>query len=317
MDIELIVQTPSARLDVSELARAISFTDNINKCGSLDFTLPIRADLGIDVGAAVLFKAGGEPYHLGYVFKTGDSGASEVCSYTAYDQLRYLTASDSYAWENPTATEIIKQICKDFGLKTGTMEDTVYRLGETIEDNKTLLDMAVRGLDATLAKTKQMFYVKDNAGQIELRSIASSMVNIAVAEGENLIDYSHERSIDSDTFNQIKLARDNKETGKREIFIVKDSSTIKRWGRLQHYELLDESMNDAQAVEQANMLLKIKNRPTRKLTADVVGDKSIRAGHLVYVSIPKSGLSGFLLCLSATHTFTSNFHSVSAEFRLV
>jgi hypothetical protein len=317
MDAQLIIQTPGARLDVSELTQAISFTDNINKCGSLDFSLPLRADLGIDVGAAVSLRADGEPYHLGYVFKTADSGASEVCAYTAYDQLRYLTANDSYAWENPTATDILQQICRDMGLKTGTLQNTGYQLGETIEDNKAMLDMIVRALDTTLAKTKQMFYFKDVAGQIVLRNIANSIVNVAVAEGENLIDYSHERSIDSDTYNQIKLARDNKETGKRELYIVKDSSTIKRWGLLQYYELIDEAMNEAQAAEQANMILQIKNRPTRKLTADVVGDKSIRAGHLVYVKIPKSNLAGFLLCTQATHTWTSNLHTVSAEFRLV
>jgi hypothetical protein len=317
MDIELIVQTPSARLDVSELAQAITFTDNINKCGSLDFTLPIRADLKIEEGAAVLFKAAGEPFFLGYIFKISDSGASETCAYTAYDQLRYLTASDSYAWENPTATEIVQRICWDFGLKTGTLQYTGYPLGQVIEDNKALLDMIVRALDFTLAKTGNMFYVKDIAGQITLRSIASSIVNVAVAEGENLIDYAHERSIDTDTFNQIKLARDNKETGQREIYMTRDSSTIRKWGLLQHYELLDENMNEAQAAEQADLLLRVKNRPTRKFLADVIGDKNIRAGHLIYVNVPKSSLFGFLLCLSVKHSFASNFHSVNAEFRLV
>ncbi|MDL2217375.1 hypothetical protein LJC27_01805 [Christensenellaceae bacterium OttesenSCG-928-M15] len=317
MKVELIVQTPGARMDVSELLHSVTFSDNINKCGSLDFVLPLLPELQIDVGAVVRFIANGEPYFLGYVFKRSDSGGNDTVSYTAYDQLRYLTANDSYAFDNLTAGGILQRICMDMGLVAGAIEDPGYQLGEVVEDNKSMLDMVVHALDTTLANTKQMFYIKDQVGAIIMRNIASSIVPLRVSEGENLTGYTHERSIDTDTANQIKLVRDNKESGKREVFITKDSGNIAKWGLLQHFEVIDENTNDAQAAEQADMLLQIKNRPTRKLTAEVVGDQSIRAGHLVNINIPKSGLNGFLLCLSAKHTFTSNYHGVSAEFRLV
>lgn len=100
--------------------------------------------------------------------------------------------------------------------------------------------MIVRALDTTLAYTKQMCYIKDVAGSIVMRNIASSIVSLQIAEGQNLVDYTHERSIDTDTYNQIKLVRDNKSSGKRDVFLSRDSSTIQRWGLLQYFEVLDE-----------------------------------------------------------------------------
>ncbi len=317
MDAELIIQTPNARIDASELVESVIFTDNINKCGSLDFALPIIDGLDVDVGAIVRLRVEREPYFLGYIFKTGDNGQRNSCSYTAYDQLRYLTANDGYAFDNLTASQILRRICQDMGLSVGAIEDTGYPLGAVVEDNKAMLDMIAHALDTTLAYTKQMYYIKDIAGSIVMRNIASSIVPLRIAEGENLVDYTHERSIDTNTYNQIKLVRDTKSTGKREVFISRDSSTIRRWGLLQYFEVLDENTNDAQAAARADMLLQINNRPTRKFTAEVVGDKSIRAGHMINVNVPRSKLSGFLLCVSAKHTFKSNYHGVTAEFKLV
>ena len=40
--------------------------------------------------------------------------------------------------------------------------------------------------------------------------------------------YTYEKSIDKDVYNQVKLYRDNEKTGKRDVWIVKDSNNIKK-----------------------------------------------------------------------------------------
>lgn len=47
MDAELIIQTPSARIDASQILESVTFSDNINKCGNLEFSLPIPITLSI------------------------------------------------------------------------------------------------------------------------------------------------------------------------------------------------------------------------------------------------------------------------------
>ena len=57
-----------------------------------------------------------------------------------------------------------------------------------------------------------------------------------IGEKSLMTNYSYNTSIDSQTYNSIKLVRPNKETGKSDVFIRKDSDTIARWGLLQLYQ---------------------------------------------------------------------------------
>ena len=56
-------------------------------------------------------------------------------------------------------------------------------------------------------------------------------------------DYDYKSSIATQTYDKIKLSYENKETGKREIYIAQDGSHINQWGVLQYYEKLDSKAN--------------------------------------------------------------------------
>ena len=76
---------------------------------------------------------------------------------------------------------------------------------------------------------------------------------------------------------------ENKDTGKREIFVAQDSSNINQWGVLQYYEKLDSTTN---AKAMADALLSLYNTKTRTLKLqDVLGDIRVRAGTLLVVML--------------------------------
>jgi len=173
-------------------------------------------------------------------------------------------------------------------------------------------------INLTLRSTQKYYYIKDEYGLAVLRNVNSTISDLLVSTGSTIFNYSYERSIDDETYNQIKLVRDNKDTGKREVYISKDNSTIKKWGLLQYYEKLDDSVNAAQAKAKSDALLGLKNKVQQKLTGvEVLGDKSVRAGYMVYVDIPRAGIKKFLLCTKAVHAFTDISHTVKADFKLV
>ena len=99
----------------------------------------------------------------------------------------------------------------------------------------------------------------------------------------------------------MKLVRDNKETGKRYVWIVMDSSTQKRWGVLQHYEKVAEELSSAQVEAMADSLLELKNRPKKSLSINGLSDLSIRAGRSILVSIADVGISGWYIVDECTH----------------
>jgi len=301
--------------DVSELVVPVDFTDNINQAGVVTFGM-LRDWVLPAEGNGIVIIHDYTTYFSGFIFKTGHSQSQEI-KVTAYDRMRYLKTNDTYVFKDKTAGEIVKHIANDFGLPTGIIEDTKYPLGTMIFDNKGLLDMVADCVTKTLTATKKLYFLKDNAGKLEFRNILSCVSDLQIDPESLLYGYSYERDIDSDTYNQIKLVRDNKSTGKREIYMAKDSNSIKRWGLLQHYEKVDDDMNPEQIKEKADALLYLKNRVKQTLNLDVLGEKTIRAGNMIYVSIPEVGVSKYLLCTCAKHRFTNTAHTVKVDLKLV
>lgn len=316
MSLEVILQKSENEIyDISELVTSVSFSDNINKSGVVDFRVLNTGVVPLE-GNIIRIKYDDITYFVGTVFKAGLTHEAEL-KITAYDQLRYLKTNETYVFDNLTASEVVKRICGDFKRKIGEIQDTKYKLGSQIFDNKDLLDIIWDCINMTLTNTKQLFFIKDNNGLIDLKNISTTVTDLCIDPEYLLYGFNYERSIDNDTYNQIKLVRDNKKTGEREIYVSKDSSNINKWGLLQFYEKVDDDMNPQQIKQKVDSLLSIKNRVEQKLSIDVIGEKNIRAGNVIYIDIPDTGIKKYLLCIAAKHTFENTGHTVKAEFKVV
>jgi len=224
-----LIKSDTEVYDITELVTSVDFTDNMNVSGVTTFSM-LPGGVRPEEGNGIQIISGGLTI-CGYIFKLGYTAAKDV-KLTVYDQLRYLKASDTYVFEDKTASQIVQALCTAFGLRTGFIEDTRHPLGIMTFDNKPMLDMVADCVTKTLVEKKQLYYLRDNAGRVEFRNIQNCVSDLEVDTKPDspLFGFSYERDIDSDTYNQIKLARDNKETGRREIFMTKDSGNIKKWG---------------------------------------------------------------------------------------
>ena len=117
------------------------------------------------------------------------------------------------------------------------------------------------------------------------------------------VDYDYKSSIASQTYDKIKLSYENKDTGKREIYIAQDGSHINQWGVLQYYEKIDSTAN---AKAMADALLDLYNTKTRTLKLqDVLGDVRVRGGHscwMVTLGLGDINLSNYLMVEQVKHT---------------
>jgi hypothetical protein len=131
--------------------------------------------------------------------------------------------------------------------------------------------------------------------------------------------YEYRTSIDDDSYNQIKLVQENKQTARRDVYVVKDSSTIARWGLLQHYETVDENANAAQITQRAEQLLKLKNRVSRRLTIDAIGDFRVMPGNSVWVEtvLDDMRLSRYMLVFAVSHTIKNRLHTMKVTMEVV
>ena len=296
-------------------------TERVGRAGSLEFSY-IGGDvfsikINIENGNVALLKIDGNVVFYGYVFKVsgdGDGVKKVVC----YDQLRYLKNSDSKVFINKKASDILKSIAKENSLKTGKVTDAKYAIPKCIQDNEEYFDLITKSLQDTTLATGRLYLLRDNVGSIELLDVADTKLDIVIDGDGLLTDFSTSKSIDDDTFNRIKLIKEDEDSGTRKVYIDQDSSTISKWGRLQYFEKVDNKMNDAQIKEKARNLLKFKNREKKTLKLNnCKGDIRCVAGFSVYIIIPEEDIKGFYLIDKASHSIEDSVHTMSLELVVV
>lgn len=271
--------------------------------------------LNFNEGNTVQMNYDGVDLFYGYVFIKKRNKDNSI-NVTAYDQIRYLKNKDIYSFVNKKANEAIIRIAEDFQLKLGKIVDTEYVIPKYRGSNETLIDIMQTMLDMTIENTKKMYVLRDNYGKLELCDIEDLKVNILI-DAETAEDFSYESSIDKDTYSRVKLYYDNKEEGKRDVWMSYDSTSIKKWGVLQ----LTESVNAKKAInfaEMADAKLRYHNRVKRTLTIqNVVGDTRVRAGTMLHVNLNLGDmqLAKQVIVENVKHKFSNNQHVMDLTVR--
>lgn len=305
--LEVILDNRNGNLwDLTSMITDVSWkTSRVGKPSTLGFSFikgsPFEDDrFKLEPGDIVRVHKDGKGVFYGYVFAV-NSGVDEKVTVTAYDQIRYLQANDTYVFKNATATEVIRRIANDFELKTGTLAQTAHIIPSMVEDDKKLLDIICKALDYTLVGEKKIYTFYDEFGELTLRNSEDMLLEFWVGDGSLMTGYEYNRSIDNETYNLVKVVQDNKKTGKRDLYVEKDSATISRWGLLQYYKKAEEGMNPAQIKELAKNLLTLNNRERKTMSLEAIGDLRVRAGCYLRIYVEEFGINQPFLVEECSH----------------
>ena len=289
-------------LDDCTLAHTADLKPSIFKFSVIDDN-----ELTFNEGAAILVKDHGVPIFKGYIFshENDDSGIVKV---TAYDQLRYFDYQDTYIYENQSVGDILNYWINYFGLKKGFVTTGSFRIPQRDEWGKSIAEMLSFALEQTIVKTGQLLVIYDQAGEINLRYASDLHFIDYYIRINDAVNFKVTHSIDDDTYNQVKLAYKNEETGITETYQAHDADNIGKWGLLQYYE---EVQDQARAAAYATQMLRSKNRITRTFNIKEVPAVSaghIRAGMTVTVVTPNNSEAALLRVLAITHTWVKGRH---------
>ena len=315
MTCELMIQSGTSIM-VPPVAEGVSIEwERKGQPGKLTADVVKTPGLSFQEGDSCRFDLDGVPVFYGFVFDKARRGSNpNVITITAYDQLYYLKNKDTYVYENKTADAVVRMIADDFRLNVGSMENTGFTIASRVEDNKTLLDIIQTALDETLKATGKLFVLYDDVGRLTLKGLGSMKIDMLVDDAA-AGDYDYKSSISSETYNKIKLSYENKDTGKREIYIAQDGASINQWGVLQYYEKLDSAGN---AKSMADALLNLYDTKTRTLQLkNVLGDIRVRGGTLLVVTLGLGdiNLSNYLMVEQVKHTFSNGQHLMDMKMR--
>lgn len=313
MNVELLIQHGD-ELFSPVVEEGITWATERKGCpGQLTFNMLYDNVVDFAEGDAVRLKVDDVEIFYGFIF-TMKRDKNQNISVTAYDQLRYLKNKDTYVYKNKTAGEVIQMIATDFHLQTGEIEDTGFKIASRVEDDSALFDIIQNALDLTLENQNKMFIMYDDFGKITLKSMEKMQLNILIDEetGENF-DYTS--SIDSDTYNKIKLTYENEDTGKRDVYIAQHGENINSWGVLQYTDTLKEGEN---GQAKADALLKLYNHKTRNLSINnAFGHTSVRAGSLlpVILNLGDVKVQNMMLVEKCKHEFKESQHLMTLTLR--
>ena len=290
----------------------------------MTFKVPKDLNLNFDEGDTVKFTLNGGAVFFGFIFEKQRDGKNTI-SVTCYDQLRYLKNKDCYVIGAMTATEFIRMVAEDFGLKCGYMDNTVWKTPDkpkTVFKDKSLQEMICQLLDKTVIFTPNhaFYHLFDDNGELRLASFESMKTDIYI-DDECMEDVQYTTSIDKDTYNYVKIIRTvpNGASSKLEnTFIAKDDKNIAKWGRLQY--LIIPKEKDINAVAEAKAIMAHKNKKTREIKLkNVIGDVRVRGGSLVYINRNFGDIivNNYMMVTSVTHTFKIGFHGMDLDLRYV
>lgn len=277
--------------------------------GKLTFTTIkcTNGDMSFSEGDPVCFYYDNKPVFMGYVF-TKKRDKEHLIEVTCYDQIRYLKNKYTYVFENKTATQIIKALCNDYNLHTGTMDNTSYIIPAIAEENKAALDIVLDVLEETLLNTGDMYVFYDDFGNLQLKNCAN-MVSTTLIMEDTAENFDYSSSIDEETYNSIVLYYKGEDES-IQLFTASSSNTINQWGTLRYFE---EVQTPTIGQNKANSLLKLYNKKTRELKVNgAFGDISVRGGTLIPVKLNLGDIvtNNYMMVEKAVHNFDKNYHTM-------
>ncbi|MDP5275700.1 XkdQ/YqbQ family protein [Chengkuizengella axinellae] len=228
-------------------------------------------------------------------------------SITAYDENIYLTKNvDTKKFTNMTASSIIKQLCNDFGISFGFIEDTGYVFPKLIMRNKTIWDMMNTAITETSKQIGRRFILISKEGKLQLIEQKRNVVEWVLQSGYNILNASYSESIE-DLRNQVKVMSADHEDQPIST-IVENQSLMQNYGLMQHIEESNVDHNASQNQQLANQLLKDLSKVSEEAEIEALGNEEVIAGSIIHVSETMTNLSGNYHVSTDTHTFQNKVH---------
>lgn len=318
MTFELIIANKrSGKMwEVSNCVTTVSYnTERTGSPGKLDFTIIKAGDLDFLEGDVVRLSVDGELIFYGWVF-TKSKDRWGIIEVTCYDRIRYLKANASYAFYNQRADEIIAQIAADLQVDVSNLANTGYVIPSLVETDQSCLDIIQGVLEDTLLNTGDIYVLYDDGKGLALQRPEDMQVPVMIGDKSLLTEYTYKTDIDSQTYNSVKLARPNEDTGRADVVVVEDSANIGQWGLLQLYQQVDGDLNTAQMTAQAQATLEYYNRRLRTLKVNSLGVPGVRAGSMIRMKVQGLGdinLDQWVLLEKVTHTWENDVHTMEFE----
>ena len=316
--------------DFSKLCESVIWQTHraASQPGSLEVLLKEGSqnrDFAINPGSFMRFGVNGEDYFYGRIQEVEllNSGLEGV-SYRimAHDSLSLLKSVESmYRPVGMSASEFFMSIVTRFaerGFKGVVKEPSQVGLDDYYFTTSSLYSMikdTIRDTHVAEQGTVQ-YMIRDNLGTLEFRELMALRKPIILGDESFTDSYAYGVTINKQTYNVIKVIRDNEEIGMRDVWQRYDSNNIARWGWKQLVVEADDHMSDAEIRDKIDLHLEAMNHPRRTLKLTAIGINGLQAGDGIQIRADRANIDHAIWIESCTHVYTMQSHKMDLELYL-
>lgn len=310
--------------DINQMLGTITWDTYLSVTSELQFPLLYSDTIAwptnpADIGDMAVLTKDGQEVGRWILCKSSQQGRNPI-SFTGYDWAWYLAQSTTvYQFNGVRADVAIKRILTDFGMVIGDiapMSAMIHQIYIKKKPSDVIDDIIMQQEQQSgLKYAPEMVRGAINILPTKERVItgAFTLAGVTADMLANILDAKRDRDL-TQMRNRIRIITTGSNTYQTDA-IAQDASTIS------HYGLIEETfkVNAADAAKSrqvANILLKRLNRILENNTITVMGDTAVRAGYLINIVEPITGITGQYLISQVKNTLQGQVHTMQVTLVL-
>ncbi|MCG7410570.1 hypothetical protein MH117_24545 [Paenibacillus sp. ACRRX] len=325
---ELYLIKGKTQKNITQLVGNLSWSSNIDALGvelSFDYAYNdsqhfAKRDI-LEMGAHIVLSNSGKVISHFVIVSESVSGRFGK-SYTCFDYAWYLNKNETVIqFKKASASQAIQKLLDKFGVKhkIAPIKTAITK----IYKDMTVSDIIKDILEQATQETKHKYRIEMDKDILTINKMADLVINPKVRLSANtplvpitsmISSPSRSRSIE-EMKNNILIVSSNEESSKV-LASIKSASSIARYGQLTEVVSVDEK-NEAQARNIASNILSELNRITEDVSIELLGHDDVRAGRILVVDEPITGIKGRYVIKSANHSVSNGIHKVSVDLEAV
>ena len=300
----------------------------------------------IKLGATIKFYNDEIPIFKGIVFKISrdSTGAFQVVAYSPARYLQNHMDYEVYEKGKHRVYMVFDDVCKYLGIPYRSNMALHNKMFQQYNTPKILLDKSGYEIIKTCCEEIEsqykwlykipvssvggsitvncspIFFIKDTFGSLELKDVLEEFEKntnpYILGKDSYLIDWAYDVDVDTDTYNEIFVRYNETDAQGNKIYNtkIKQASTIKEWGNLRKYVVMNGNTTEAEVSNYMQTVLSATNRAKRSMKLTAIGVDGLVAGESFYLDID-SGMNIQNACyiISATHRYSDGIHTMELQ----
>lgn len=301
--------------DINHIAINLNWSNNKDTLGqTLSFEIPFDETGSllpkpfIDPGDKVTLRYKSKIIFFGIVEDESRNGRAPI-KYTCFDLAFYLNKSEiTIQFRDQMAHTALEDICKRYDIKCKITSipvkiKQIYNGKIVSEVIKDILNIAEQKTGKKYRFEMQgdtfvVFHWRDMHVKVNVQWISNPQRNRSIGNMRNKVQV---------------VASDEKKI--KTFAEAKDEGSIKKYGLLTKVETIDEK-EKAKAQQVANNLLKELNRIQETGSVALLGNYEARAGRLLTLNEPVTGLIGDYFITDAQHSISNGIHLMTLSLEV-